>query len=186
MGRNMIFPILDINILNKINGKRDHMRQYIVPPIPASVWQKPSHFIAFGFGSGAIPIAPGTFGTLVAIPFYLAICSLPLAIYIILLVLITIGSMFLCERVSREIDVHDHQGMCLDEIVGYLVTMTAAPHGALWIVLGFISFRIFDIFKPWPVNYIDKHVSGGFGMILDDVFAGIYSILVLKLFSWII
>ncbi len=162
------------------------MRDYIVPPIPASVWQKPSHFIAFGFGSGALPFAPGTFGTLVAIPFYLAIRSLPLALYIGLVILIMIGSMWLCEKVSREINVDDHQGMCLDEIVGYLVTMTAAPHGLIWIVMGFIFFRIFDIWKPWPVNYIDQHIHGGFGMILDDVMAGIYSILILKLLSWII
>ena len=162
------------------------MRNYIVPPIPDSVWQKPSHFIAFGFGSGAIPIAPGTFGTLIAIPFYLAICSLPLTAYIILVALITVGSMWLCERVSREIDVHDHQGMCLDEIVGYLVTMIGAPHGILWIALGFIFFRIFDIWKPWPIDYTDRHVSGGFGMILDDVLAGVYSIIFLKLLSWMI
>lgn len=162
------------------------MRHYTVPPIPDSIWQKPSHFIAFGFGSGAIPFAPGTFGTLIAIPFYLALCSLPLAVYITLVALIAVASMWLCERVSREIHIHDHQGMCLDEIVGYLVTMTGAPHGITWIILGFIFFRIFDIWKPWPIDYIDKKVSGGFGMILDDVLAGIYSIIFLKLFSWII
>jgi len=162
------------------------MRHYTVPPIPTSVWQKPSHFIAFGFGSGAMPFAPGTFGTLIAIPFYLAIRSLPLMAYIILVALIVIGSMWLCERVSREINVHDHQGMCLDEIVGYLVTMTGAPHGTIWIILGFILFRIFDIWKPWPIDYIDKHISGGFGIILDDVLAGIFSIIFLKLLSWII
>ncbi len=159
------------------------MRQYIVPPIPDSIWKKPSHFIAFGFGSGAIPIAPGTFGTLIAIPFYLAICSLPLVIYIIVVTLITIGSIALCERVSHEINSHDHQGMCLDEIVGYLVTMTGAPHGILWIVAGFILFRVFDIWKPWPINYVDKRVAGGLGMILDDVLAGVYSMICLKLLT---
>lgn len=162
------------------------MRKYIVAPIPASVWQKPSHFIAFGFGTGALPVAPGTFGTLIAIPFYLAFRGLPLFAYITLVVIITIASMWLCERVSREIKEHDHQGMCLDEIVGYLVTMTGAPHGLTWIILGFILFRIFDIWKPWPIDYIDTRVGGGFGMILDDVLAGIYSILILKLLSWII
>lgn len=162
------------------------MRNYTVPPIPASVWKKPSHFIAFGFGTGAMPVAPGTFGTLIAVPFYLAFRSLPLAAYIVLVLFITIGSMWLCERVSHEIDVHDHQGMCLDEIVGYLVTMTGAPHGIGWIILGFILFRIFDIWKPWPIDYIDKHVSGGFGMILDDVLAGVYSLIFIKLLSWMI
>ncbi|HSW69007.1 MAG TPA: phosphatidylglycerophosphatase A [Gammaproteobacteria bacterium] len=162
------------------------MRHYIVPPIPDSIWHKPSHFIAFGFGTGAIPYAPGTFGTLAAIPFYLLFSYLPLAVYIFLVVLIALGSMWLCERVSREIKVKDHQGMCLDEIVGFLVTMTGAPHGLIWIVLGFILFRIFDIWKPWPINFVDKHVSGGFGMILDDVLAGILSLVILKFLSWLI
>ncbi|MEO8402341.1 MAG: phosphatidylglycerophosphatase A [Gammaproteobacteria bacterium] len=161
------------------------MRNYIVPPIPRSVWEKPTHFIAFGFGSGAIPVAPGTFGTLVAIPFYLAFQNLPLSIYFIIILLITIGSMWLCERVSNEIKVEDHQGMCLDEIVGYLVTMLAAPHGLKWIILGFILFRIFDIWKPWPINIVDQRVHGGIGVILDDVLAGVYSMIVLKILTWI-
>jgi phosphatidylglycerophosphatase A len=144
------------------------------------------HFIAFGFGSGAMPIAPGTFGTLVAIPFYLAICTLPLWIYIIIVAAVTMGSMWLCERVSREIHTHDHQGMCLDEIVGYLVTMIGAPLGFIWILSGFLLFRLFDIWKPWPIGYVDKHVHGGIGMILDDVLAGIYSLLILKILAWMI
>lgn len=162
------------------------MRDYTVPPIPDSVWQKPSHFIAFGFGSGAMPIAPGTFGTLIAVPFYLAIATFSLPVYITLVVLITLGSMWLCERVSREINVHDHQGMCLDEIVGYLVTMIGAPYGFFWMALGFLLFRVFDIWKPWPIDYIDQKVSGGFGMILDDVLAGIYSLLILNFLSRVI
>jgi phosphatidylglycerophosphatase A len=88
--------------------------------------------------------------------------------------------------VSKEIHVHDHPGMCIDEVVGYLVTMFGAPHGFRWIVLGFIAFRIFDIWKPWPIHIIDQKVKGGFGMILDDILAGIYSILVLHILSWII
>src|SRR6185312_5862946 len=94
-----------------------------IPPIPESIWRDPLHFIAFGFGSGAMPVAPGTFGTLMAIPFYLAICNLPSFLYLIIVIAVTIGSMWLCDRVSRDTHTHDHQGMCIDEIVGYLVTM---------------------------------------------------------------
>lgn len=159
------------------------MRKYIVPPIPDSIWQKPSHFIAFGFGSGAIPIAPGTFGTLMAIPFYLALRSLPLSAYIVIVVAIMIASMWLSEKVSKEIRVDDHQGMCLDEIVGFLVTMTAIPHGAGWIVAGFILFRFFDIVKPWPIRLIDTKMHNGIGVILDDVMAGIYSWIILFLLA---
>ncbi len=162
------------------------MRKYKVPPIPSSVWQNPWHFIAFGFGSGAMPIAPGTFGTLIAIPFYLALQPLSNGLYITLVILITIGSIWLCNKVEHEIHVHDHQGMCLDEIVGFLVTMYAAPHGLKWIVIGFLLFRLFDIWKPEPIRYIDENVKGGAGAILDDVAAGIYSCIVLHIASWII
>ncbi len=162
------------------------MRHYTVPPIPASIWQKPTHFIAFGFGVGALPFAPGTFGTLIAIPFYLALQALPLSLYLFMLLFITLGSMWLCDRVSKEIKVDDHQGMCLDEIVGFLVTMTYAPHGIGWIIAGFILFRLFDILKPWPIHWVDNKIHGGVGAILDDVLAGVYSFAIMYLLARII
>jgi phosphatidylglycerophosphatase A len=161
------------------------MRDYTAQPVPDSVWKNPYHFVAFGFGSGAIPFAPGTFGTLMAIPFYLAMQSLSHTMYFFLLIVITLGSMWLCDKVSKETSTHDHSGMCLDEIVGYLVTMFAAPKGFLWILVGFGLFRFFDILKPWPIGYVDIHVKGGVGMILDDVLAGVYSMAILYLLSWL-
>lgn len=154
-----------------------------VPPLPASMWRNPWHFIAFGFGTGAIPVAPGTFGTLIAIPFYLLFAQLPLVYYVLLVVLITIGSMILCDRVTKEIKIHDHQGMNLDEVVGFLVTMINAPQGLLWIVIGFLLFRFFDIFKPWPIRWMDEKLEGGFGIILDDVLAGIYSMIIIQILA---
>src|SRR5436190_22101927 len=144
-----------------------------IPPVPAKVWQDPLYFIAFGFGSGAMPFAPGTFGTLMAIPFYLAMRPLSPVPYLLLLIAITISSMWLCDKVSKETHTHDHSGMCLDEFVGYLVTMFAAPKGFIWILIGFGLFRFFDIVKPWPIDYVATHVKGGVGMILDDVLAGV-------------
>jgi phosphatidylglycerophosphatase A len=152
-----------------------------IPPVPHSIWRKPLHFIAFGFGTGALPIAPGTFGTLIAIPFYLLLAPLPLTLYLFIVSLLTLGSVLLCERVEKELTVHDHPGMCVDEIIGYLVTMIGAPHGTIWVVLGFLLFRFFDICKPWPIHYIDKNVQGGLGVILDDALAGVYSFLILQL-----
>lgn len=162
------------------------MRNYTVPPIPDSVWKNPWHFIAFGFGSGAIPIAPGTFGTLMGIPFYLLMQPLSPLIYFIVLLIFIFASILICNKVSKDIGIHDHQGMCLDEIVGFLVTMFAAPHGLKWIIIGFLLFRLFDIWKPQPIRYLDEKVSGGFGMILDDVVAGIFAALLLHLLTWII
>lgn len=161
------------------------MRDYNVPYIPDLVWKKPSYFIAFGFGSGALPFAPGTFGTLMAIPFYLALRLLPNSLYLLTLAIISIASMWLCNKISEEIGIDDHQGMCLDEFIGFFVTMYAAPPGVIWIVWGFILFRIFDIWKPWPIKQLDENVKGGFGMIFDDILAGIYAFIVLHLLHWL-
>lgn len=150
------------------------------PDTPEAVWRNPLYFIAFGFGSGAMPFAPGTFGTLMAIPFYLVFRPLPLWAYLIFVVLVIAGSSWLCERLSRQIDVHDHPGMCIDEFAGFFVTMINAPHGIGWILLGFGLFRLFDILKPWPISFLDENVHGGFGMVLDDVVAGIFAMLIIQ------
>jgi phosphatidylglycerophosphatase A len=154
-------------------------------PIPESIWQNPLHFIAFGFGSGALPYAPGTWGTLLTLPIYLAMETLPLALYFSITFFITLGSIWLCDKISREINVHDHPGMCLDEVVGFLITMIGAPHGMVWVIIGFLLFRLFDIWKPAPIGYIDKHIGGGFGIILDDMLAGVYAWIILHLLFWI-
>jgi phosphatidylglycerophosphatase A len=140
----------------------------------------PIHFIAFGFGSGLAPTAPGTVGTIVGIPFFLLMTSLSLASYLVLTLLLFLFGVWVCSQSSKMLGVHDHGGIVWDEIVGYLVTMIAAPPGWGWVAMGFILFRIFDIFKPWPISYLDKHVSGGMGIMIDDVFAGIYALLVLQ------
>ena len=86
---------------------------------------------------------------------------------------------------TRDIGVEDHQGMCLDEIVGYLVTMFHAPQGWKWILLGFVLFRVFDIWKPWPIRLADEKIHGGFGIIFDDVLAGVASCLCIQLLAWL-
>lgn len=154
-----------------------------IAPIPAKVWQDPFYFIAFGFGAGAMPVAPGTFGTLMAIPFYLLFSSLPLFYYIGFVLLLIVATSFLCERISKEIQTHDHQGMCIDEFVGFFVTMIGSPTEFRWIIIGFVLFRLFDIWKPQPIRYIDEHVHGGFGMILDDVIAGIFAMGAMQLLN---
>jgi phosphatidylglycerophosphatase A len=152
-----------------------------IAPIPEKVWQDPLYFIAFGFGTGTIPFAPGTFGTLIAVPFYLLMAGLhPLSYLIVLFVVIAL-SVWICDKVTKEIGVEDHQGMCLDEVVGYLVTMYHAPFGWPWMLFGFVLFRLFDIWKPWPISLADKRVHGGFGIILDDVLAGLFSFVILQL-----
>src|SRR3990167_6488050 len=164
-----------------------HMLTYLksrskpIPPVPLAVWQDPLYFIAFGFGSGAMPFAPGTFGTLMAIPFYMVLQALPLAAYLIFVIIFCIFSIWICDRVSRDIGIHDHPGMCIDEFAGFFVTMIDAPPGFTWIILGFVLFRLFDIWKPWPIFFIDKKIHGGIGIVLDDIVAGIFSMVGIQL-----
>ena len=154
------------------------------PVAVATVFGNPIHFLAFGFGSGLAPVAPGTFGTLVGVPFFLFMVSLPLWSYLLLILAFFLFGVWICDRSSKLLGVHDHGGIVWDEIVGYLVTMIAAPEGWGWIVIGFILFRIFDIFKPWPIAYLDRHVSGGFGIMIDDILAGVYAMLILQLLNY--
>jgi len=89
----------------------------------------------------------------------------------------------ICNRVSRDLQTHDFSGIVWDEIVGYLITMMFLPVAWELIILGFVLFRFFDILKPWPINWLDKHISGGLGIMLDDVLAGLFSWMVLALIS---
>ncbi len=157
-------------------------RKKMIPSTPHTIWKKPLHFIAFGFGSGAMPIAPGTFGTLMAIPFYLLFLQpLSLLHYCLFTLIFIIISCYICDRVSRDIQVYDHPGICLDEFAGFFIAMINAPQGFTWLLAGFILFRLFDILKPWPIYWLDQHLHGGIGIVLDDVFAGIYALVILQI-----
>lgn len=142
------------------------------PPISAVLLRDPGHLLALGFGSGLAPRAPGTFGTLAAIPVYLLCAPLPPALYLLMVAAAFALGVYLCGRTARALGVHDHPGIVWDEVVGYLLTMAFAPPGWPWIVLGFVCFRLFDIWKPWPIRAFDRSVHGGLGIMLDDVLAG--------------
>ena len=143
--------------------------------------KKPIHLLAFGFGSGLAPVAPGTFGTLAAVPLYLLLAPLPLPAYLAVVTAVSLAGIWICGRASRDLGVHDHPGIVWDEIAGFLVTMTAAPRGWSWLLLGFLLFRLFDIFKPWPIGWLDRRVRGGLGIMLDDLLAGAFAWLVLQM-----
>lgn len=149
--------------------------------IPFSYMKNPIHFLAIGFGSGLMPKAPGTFGTLAAIPVYLMLIQFDLWVFIGVTCLVSILGIYICNYTSKALGVHDHSGIVIDEIAGYLITMIAVPFDWKWIIAGFILFRFFDILKPWPISWLDKKVGGGFGIMIDDVLAGLFSLLCLHL-----
>jgi phosphatidylglycerophosphatase A len=133
----------------------------------------PIHFLALGFGSGLAPKAPGTFGTLAAIPLFLLFSPLNNTLYLTLLVVMSVAGIYICGKAATDAGVPDHGAIVWDEFVGFLITMFWMPLTWQTILVGFILFRFFDILKPWPISYIDKNCHGGLGIMLDDIVAGI-------------
>lgn len=156
--------------------------------VPPRLLLHPCGFLSLGFGSGLVPVAPGTAGTLAAIPVYLLLQDLSLAVYVTVVSVAFLAGIPLCAWTARRLGVHDHPAIVWDEIVGYLVTMVAAPAGWQWIVAGFVLFRLFDIAKPWPISWLDRRVTGGLGIMLDDLVAGVLAAILLQLLfrlSWL-
>jgi phosphatidylglycerophosphatase A len=148
------------------------------------VFQFPAYFIAFGFGSGLAPKAPGTWGTLAAIPLYVLLTHYGWVVYLSVTLMSFILGVFVCEKVSSDLGTHDFGGIVWDEIVGFWITMFLVPVSLTWIVVGFVLFRVFDIWKPWPIGWVDKQVGGGLGIMLDDVVAGLAAWVFLQLLVW--
>jgi phosphatidylglycerophosphatase A len=143
----------------------------------------PVYWLATGLGSGLAPKAPGTAGTLVAVPLYLLLNGLLWWQYIAVVSAGFLIGVWICALAARQLGVHDDSSIVWDEIIGFLITMIAAPAGWMWIGVGFVLFRFFDIVKPWPIRKIDQRVGGGLGIMLDDVAAGIYALICLQVIA---
>lgn len=150
------------------------------------MFKHPIYFIACGFGSGALPKAPGTWGTLMALPFYYFMQSWTIVPYSLFLVATFLLGIYLCDQTTKAFGVPDHPSIVWDEMVGLWITLLLVPNGILWIVLGFLLFRIFDIAKPWPISLIDRHMKGGLGIMLDDVIAGVFAWIVIQLIATLV
>lgn len=152
----------------------------IPKPSPGQLLRSPVQALAFGFGAGLAPKAPGTWGTLVGIPVYWLIQDLSLLPYLGFVLVTFLVGIWFCEVASRAQQTHDHPGIVWDEMVGYWLTMTLAPSAWWWVLVGFVLFRFFDILKPWPVGWVDRRVRGGFGIMIDDIIAAGYAWLCLQ------
>jgi len=141
----------------------------------------PVQFLALGFGSGLAPKAPGTFGTLAAIPLVLLCASLTPLNYALLVGVMSLIGVYLCDYTAKAAGVHDHPAIVWDEFVGLFITMFMVPITWQTVLVGFILFRIFDIAKPWPISWLDKHCHGGFGIMIDDVVAGFAALACMQL-----
>lgn len=137
-------------------------------------------FLATGFYSGRIPFMPGTWGTLVAIPIVFALSFLGVFPYMIFTIVLVALSISICEAHERALKTHDAKEIVLDEIVGFMVAMTWLPMTWQSLALGFFVFRFFDILKPFPISWVDARLKGGFGVVADDILAGIFSNILLQ------
>ncbi|MCK5818778.1 MAG: phosphatidylglycerophosphatase A [Psychromonas sp.] len=140
---------------------------------------RPAHLMAVGFGSGLAKNAPGTFGTLAAVPFYYLFSFLSFQTYIIVLLVSSLLGIVICHVTAVAMGGSDPKAIVWDEFVGYWITMLAVPFSIQWAIVGFILFRFFDILKPYPICWIDKNVRGGLGIMMDDIVAGISAAIVL-------
>ena len=152
---------------------------------PRTLLRNPACFMALGAGTGLAPRAPGTFGTLIGIPLLFLMPHHVGLNLLVIAILFAIG-VWCCDVCAKELGVHDHPGIVWDEVVGYLLVMVAVPRTILFIVLGFILFRFFDILKPWPIRIIDQNVHGGFGIMVDDVVAAVFAAIVLQIIVLVI
>ena len=149
------------------------------------VFTHPVHFLAYGFGAGLSPKAPGTMGTLVAIPVYLLLFYCGQEIYYAATLVGLVAGVFICGYTASVIGVDDPKGAVWDEIIGYLITMIGLPLSWVWVVGGFLLFRLFDIWKPWPIGWVDRNVKGGVGIMFDDVIAAIFACVLLNLGAYL-
>ncbi|KLN96471.1 phosphatidylglycerophosphatase A [Moellerella wisconsensis] len=147
--------------------------------------RNPWHLLATGFGSGLSPIVPGTMGSLAAIPFWLLMARMPIwSCWVIIVAGFFIGCL-ICQRTSDDMKVHDHGSIVWDEFIGMWITLMAIPTVSWeWILTGFFIFRIFDMWKPWPIRWFDRRVSGGFGIMIDDVIAAIFAYVMVWLLAF--
>lgn len=140
-----------------------------LPSFRLTKWQ---HFLALGFGSGLAKYAPGTVGTLVAVPLVALLMWLGSYYLLGFIVLGTLLGVYVCDVATKDIGQPDHAAIVWDEIIGFAITMFLVPLTWQYLLLGFILFRLFDITKPWPIRWFDKTVHGGLGIMLDDILAG--------------
>jgi phosphatidylglycerophosphatase A len=149
------------------------------PDLRRVALRNPAGFLAFGFGSGLSRHAPGTAGTVAAIPFALLLKQLPVPAFWVALAVLFIAGIYLCGKASRMLGRHDPGNIVWDEMVGFWLTVALLPVTWAWWLAGFVAFRVFDILKPWPIRWLDRRVRGGVGIMLDDVVAALYAMLVL-------
>ena len=147
---------------------------------------QPAHFCSLGFGSGLAPKAPGTFGTIVGLPLFWLIAGYTFNAQLLIIAALFIVGIYCCDKTGKALGVADHGAIVWDEIVAMMLVLAFSPPSWLDWVVAFLLFRLFDIWKPFPIRQLDAKLKNGFGVMFDDLLAAIYAILSLKIILWII
>ena len=149
------------------------------------VLSDPVNLLAFGFGAGLSPLAPGTVGSLLAFPLAYVTLDAALPIQVGVAAILVISGIWICGQSARRIGVHDHGGIVWDEIAAMYITLLFAPPTITAWALAFVAFRFFDIVKPWPIRDLDHRLGGGLGIMLDDLVAALYAVVFLGFYRWL-
>ena len=153
--------------------------------LPRKVVTDPVNFLAFGFGTGLAPIAPGTVGSLPGVLLFLLTMDYGFYVQLAVAAALVVAGIWICGESARRIGVHDHGGIVWDEIAGMYVTLFAAPVSVVGWALAFVFFRFMDIVKPWPIRDLDHSMKGGLGIMLDDLVAALYAAVLLGFYRWL-
>jgi phosphatidylglycerophosphatase A len=154
----------------------------IVRPTASFLVAHPAHLIALGFGSGLAPVAPGTVGTLLGFPLYAVLAQWlsPFEVLLLLPLLFILG-VWACSTTGAALGIGDHSSMVWDEIVAFMLILVFTPPGLAWQTLAFLAFRAFDVLKPLPIRSMEQRWKGGFGVMVDDIMAAFYALLVIAI-----
>lgn len=157
----------------------------IISPDSRFLFRHPAHFLALGFGAGLAPKAPGTFGTLLGLPLFAILMQLPEASHLAVIALLFLAGIPICQKAGDALGVSDHGSIVWDEIVAMLLVLEFTPHTWPWWAAAFALFRLFDIWKPFPIRQCDARLKGGFGVMFDDLLAALFAIASLKALLWL-
>jgi phosphatidylglycerophosphatase A len=147
-----------------------------------ALWKYPLHFLGYGFGAGLIPVLPGTFGSLVGVILFWLIFPLGRIVYAGIVAALGVLGILICSVTAKDLGKTDPSVIVWDEIVGFQVAMYLLPRDWRWVTAGFVVFRAFDVWKPFPISAVEYSFGLGFGIMADDIVAGVYTLAVLQLF----
>ena len=150
-------------------------------PSVSMLLQHPAHFFALGLGSGLAAKAPGTFGSLVGLPFFWLIAVYALSTQLIIIAVLFLLGIYFCQVTGDALGVPDHGSIVWDEIVAMMLVLTVTPNEWHWTLTAFLLFRLFDIWKPYPIRQLDRRFKNGLGVMLDDLLAAVYAMLSVQL-----